>query len=103
MAVMQILKALGPLIVQAGGVAAGLRTSGATAKADQRVAKLEQEVLGAGGILKAVAEQLHALAQELSRQAEITGRLQRRARTMFVLSLVALLASLGAVAMAAWR
>jgi hypothetical protein len=94
------LKEITPLIVQAGGVAAGLRQSGGTAKTEERVTRLEQEAVHAGEVIKGVAEQLHAIAEELSRQAEAVATAQRRTRVLALVSMVALAVS-GAALIAA--
>jgi hypothetical protein len=90
--VLKILKEIAPLIVQAGGVAAGLRQSGGTAKTDERVARLEQEAVRAGEVIRAVAEQLQAIAEELRRQAEAVAQAQKRARVLLIVSVVAFVA-----------
>ena len=87
--VIPILKALAPLIAQAGGIAAGLRSSREATRMEDRVARLEQETLRAGEVLTGVAQQLQAIAQELTRQGELTEALQRRARFTMMGSAVA--------------
>ena len=98
--VIPILKALAPLIAQAGGIAAGLRSTRDATRMEDRVGKLEQETLRAGEVLTGVAQQLQALAQELTRQAEVTQALQRRAAMMMVFSGGALAASVVALIVA---
>jgi hypothetical protein len=80
--VLPIIKALAPLIVDAGSIVAGLRGAGSARKADDRVAKLEQETLRAGEVISGLAQQMQALAQALRMQAEQTERLQRRTRVL---------------------
>ena len=87
--VLSILKSLAPLIVEAGKVAVGMRTSSA-AKLDDRVMAMEQQTIRAGEVLKGVAEQLQAIAESLRVQAEATETLRQRAKTMMTLSLIAL-------------
>lgn len=95
--VMNILKTVGPLIVDAGRIVAGLRTAGPAARTEDRLVKLEQDMLKAGDILKGVAEQLGVAAQELRAQSEALEALRNKARTTLVIGIVAICASLGAV------
>lgn len=88
--VIPILKAVAPLIAQAGGIVAGMRSTRETTRMEDRVSKIEQETLRAGEVLTTVAQQLQAIAQELKRQAEVTERLQRRAWTMMIVAGAAL-------------
>jgi uncharacterized coiled-coil protein SlyX len=96
--VLRILKEIAPLIVQAGSVAAGLRPSG---KIDDRLERLEWQTAQAGEVLRSLAEQLHATAEELSRQAEAVAAAQKRMRVWLALSASALVAS-GAALIAVW-
>lgn len=95
--VLPILRTLAPLVVDAGRIAVGLRTSGSAAKVDDRVSRLEQETIRAGHVIRGIAEQLQAVAQELRIQAEATEVLQRRARQLMILSSAALCVAIGAV------
>ncbi len=92
---LRILKELAPLIVQAGSVAAGLRSSGST-RIDDRVTQLEDETLRAGEVLNGVAKQLHAIAQELRTQAESLEALRKKTHTLLIVSLAALCTGTGA-------
>jgi hypothetical protein len=87
--VMPILKALAPLMAEAGGIVAGLRGN-KTARIEDRVGRLEQETIRAGEVLTGLARQLEAVANQLRVQAEATRRLQRTATIAIVLSSVAL-------------
>lgn len=79
--VLPIIKALAPLIVDAGSIVAGLRGANAR-KADDRLAKLEQETLRAGEVISGLAQQMQALARALRIQAEQTEQLQRKTRVL---------------------
>jgi hypothetical protein len=100
--ILPILKTLAPLIVDAGRIAVGLRTSTAAQK-DDRVLALEQQTIRAGEVLKGVAEQLQALAEQLRVQAEATEALKRKVDVLLIVSAVALASGLGALAVALWR
>ena len=97
--VLSILKSLAPLIVEAGKVAVGMRTSGA-AKMDERVMLMEQQTIRAGEVLKGVAEQLQAIAESLRVQAEATEVLRQRAKSLMILSIAALGVSVVALVVA---
>ena len=45
--VLPILKALAPLIAEAGGMVAGMRSTGRATRVEERVEKLEREMLRA--------------------------------------------------------
>lgn len=103
MQVLPILRALAPLIAEAGGMVAGMRSTGRATKVEERVEKLEGEMLRAGEVLSGVAQQLQAIAQELRVQAEATERLQRRAQATLIVSVVALVAGFSALIVAVVR
>lgn len=98
--IIPILRALAPLIANAGGVVASLRSSGAAAKMEDRVAQLERETLRAGEILTGVAQQLQAIVEALRVQAEQTEALRRRVLWLAILGLAALAVGLGALLVA---
>lgn len=100
--ILPILKTLAPLIVDAGRIAVGLRSSNVSQK-DDRVLALEQQTIRAGEVLKGVAEQLQALAQELRVQAEATEALKRKVDVLLIISAVALAGGLSALVVAFWR
>jgi hypothetical protein len=97
--VLSILKSLAPLIVEAGKVAVGMRTSGA-AKLDERVMAMEQQTIRAGEVLKGIAEQLQVMAETLRVQAEAAEALRARAKTMMIISVAALTVSVVALVVA---
>jgi hypothetical protein len=80
----------------------GLRTSAASQK-DDRVLALEQQTIRAGEVLKGVAEQLQALAEQLRVQADATEALKRKVDVLLIVSAIALAGGLGALAVALWR
>ena len=100
--ILPILRTLAPLIADAGRIAVGLRTTNATQNED-RLLKVEQQTIRAGEILKGVAEQLQALAQELRVQAETTDALKRKVDRLFILSVIALVIGVASLAVAFWR
>ena len=100
--ILPILRTLAPLIADAGRIAVGLRTTNATQNED-RLLKVEQQTIRAGEILKGVAEQLQALAQELRVQAETTDALKRKVDRLFIVSVIALVIGVGSLAVAFWR
>jgi hypothetical protein len=100
--VIPILRAVAPLIAQAGSIVAGMRSTREATRMEDRISKIEQETLRAGEVLTSVAQQLQAVAQELTRQAEAVQALQRRAVMMMVASgaglvvaVIALLVAMG--------
>ncbi len=95
--VMNLLKTVGPLIVEAGRIVAGLHTAGPAARTEDRLMKLEQDMLRAGDILKGVAEQLGVAAQELRAQSEAMEALRQKVRITLVIGIVAMAGSLGAL------
>ena len=84
--IIPILKALAPLIAQAGGVAAGLRSSNVAAKMEDRVDTLERETLRAGEVLTGLAQQLQAIAQELRVQAELVEAMRKKVTALLVVA-----------------
>ena len=100
--VLRILKTLAPLVADAGRIVVGLRTAGA-AKSEDRIARLEQETIRAGELLKALAEQLQATVQELRAEAELRERLQRKLKALQVIAIVAGGVAIAALSVAIWR
>lgn len=86
---LRILKELAPLIVQAGGIAVGLRSPGSP-RIDDRVVQLESETMRAGEVLTGVAQQLHAIAQELRTQAEALEALRKKTHALLIVAAAAL-------------
>lgn len=86
---LSILKTLAPLAVDAGRIVAGLRDARAT-RGDERVARLEQETLRAGEVLRGLAEQLQAIAEAVRVQAERAEAVRRRAMVALAAGAVAL-------------
>ncbi len=101
--ILPILKALAPLVAEAGGIVAGLRSSGKTAGVSERVTRLEQETLRAGEVIVGIARQLEAVAVQLRTQTELVRVQQRRTRVTLGFSIAALVVALAAVALATWR
>ena len=101
--ILPILRTLAPLIADAGRIVVGLRTSNSTQKEEDRLLKLEQQTIRAGEILKGVAEQLQALAQELRVQAETTDALKWKVEKLFIVSISALVVGVGSLVVALWR
>ena len=97
-----ILRTLAPLIADAGRIAVGLRTANTTQNED-RVIKLEHQTIRTGEVLKGVAEQLHALAEELRVQAETTESLKRKVDKLFIVSAIALAGGVAGIIVALWN
>ena len=93
--ILNLLKTVAPLVAEAGRIVAGLRESGPAARTEDRLAKLEQDMLRAGDILKGVAEQLGVAAQELRVQSEALESLRRAGRVTLVIGLAAFCVSVG--------
>jgi len=100
--ILPILRTLAPLIADAGRIAVGLRTANATQNED-RVIKMEQQTIRAGEVLKGVAEQLQALAEELRVQAELTEALKRKVEKLFVIAVIALVGGIAGLIVALWN
>ena len=92
--VLPILKALAPILVSAGSIAAGFRSPNVHEKAEDRLRKLEDEALLVGRLLTGVTEQLQAVAEELRSQGEVAEAHARKIKTMFTLSLIGMGVSL---------
>jgi Mg2+ and Co2+ transporter CorA len=101
--VVSILRALGPLIISAREIVATYRSAENSGRIEDRIALIEQEALRTGEILRAVTEQLEAVAQELRRQAELQQVLERRMRLLTVVAAVAAVLAVGAAVMALVR
>jgi hypothetical protein len=84
--VLSILRALAPLIVGAGEIVNRYRSAGSAMQIDDRLDLIEQEALRTGEILRAVTEQLEAVAQELRRQAEQQQAQERRIRVLTIVA-----------------
>ena len=100
--ILPILRTLAPLIADASRIAVGLRTANATQNED-RLTKLEQQTIRAGEVLKGVAEQLQALAEELRVQSESTEALRRKVEKLLVISVIALVSGLAGLFVALWN
>ena len=100
--IFSILRALAPLIADAGRVAVGMRTNGA-ARTEERVAQLERETMRTGEILKGLAEQLQVVAEQLRVEADVAEQLRQKAKTMLILSASALAIGVASLIVAIFR
>lgn len=98
-----ILKALPTLISSAGGIIASVnarKESSAVLKAEERIKRLEEDVLNTGKVLGGLAEQVQAIAQELRTYAELNESRARRLRALLWLAVGACVTSSAALAVA---
>ena len=88
--IIPILKTLAPLVANASGVVANMKSSTASADTKEKVAALEREAIELGELLAATTVQLEALAEQVKAQAELNERFERRTRWAIGLAVVAL-------------
>ncbi|MDQ8188293.1 hypothetical protein [Pelagicoccus sp. SDUM812002] len=93
--ILPILKALAPLVANASGVVANLKSKSSTADSSEKLERLEREAIQAGELLAATAAQLEALAQQLEVQAELNDRYERRTKWALALAVVSSVLCLG--------
>ena len=98
-----IVKAITPLIAASSGLVGLLGeriAQGRNLAADERVKKLEQDMIKMGEVLAATVGQLQATAQALREQAELAAFRRWRIRLACVFSVLALALSVLAVVLA---
>lgn len=101
-----ILKALPTIISSASGIIASInarKDSASGMRGEERVRKLEDDVLNAGKVLSGLAQQVQAMAQEVKDQAELNAAREKRITTLFWISIGALALSCGACVVALAR
>ena len=96
-----ILQALAALAPVANKIVEGIRAGGA--KNEERVNKLESELLRSGELLVGLTRQLQAVAEELKLQAELSDARERKAKHTLMLAIVALGVGLGALGVALFK
>ena len=104
--IIPILKAITPLIVSSSGIVASLGERLAHTKSDasdERIKKLEEDLLKMGVVVASAMEQLQATANELRIQTELNQSHESRLRFASVLSVIALCLSVAVVVFALLR
>lgn len=91
--VLPILKALAPLVANAGALLVNARSTEAAGRTEDRLRKLEEETVRAGEVLTGVTQQLQALAQ-------VNAALERKVRTALVLAVIGLCLGLAGLVVA---
>lgn len=95
--ILPILKTLAPLVANASGMVANMKSSAASADTREKLGALERDAIEAGELLAATTEQLEALAKQVNAQAELNERFDRRLRQAMGLGVAALAVALGVV------
>lgn len=91
-----ILKAIAPLLVASSGIAGSLNErvgQGTNLATDERVRKLEQDLLKMSQVLAGSVEQLEAAAKELRTQVELNEARESRLRQVTMISAAAAILS----------
>lgn len=88
--ILPILKTLAPLVANASGMVANMKSTAASADTKEKIAALEREAIEVGELLAATTIQLEALAKQVNAQAELNERLERRTRRASGLAVAAL-------------
>lgn len=78
--IIPILKALAPLVANASGIVANMKSSKTTADTEEKVRRLEEGAIRAGELLSAITEQVEAIAQALREQAELNEACLKQAK-----------------------
>lgn len=79
--VLPILKALAPLVANAGALLVNARSTETAGRTEDRLRNLEEETVRAGEVLTGVTQQLQALAQ-------VNAALEKKVRTAFVVGVI---------------
>lgn len=101
--IIPIIKAITPLIAASGGIVASLGDRQAHPKSgasEERIKKLEEDLLRMGEVVASAVEQLQATANELRVQSELNESQESRLRFAGVFSIVALCLSVAAIVLA---
>jgi hypothetical protein len=101
--ILPIIKALTPLIASASGIVATLGERQSHPKsggADERIKKLEDDLLRMGEVVASALEQLQATANELRVQTELNESQESRLRFAAIFSVIALCLSVAAIVFA---
>ena len=87
-----ILKALAPILVNAGAAAAsfaGIRGSASALKSEERMRIIEEELARVGEVSANLAEVTQAIAEELRTQAAVNLALEKKMKRCLLLSAIA--------------
>lgn len=101
--IIPIIKALTPLIASASGIVATLgerQSHPKSGAADERIKKLEEDLLRMGEVVASALEQLQATANELRVQTELNESQESRLRFAGIFSIIALCLSVAAIVFA---
>lgn len=101
--IIPILKAITPLIVASSGIVATLSerlTHPKTGASEERIKKLEEDLLRMGEVVASAMEQLQATANELRIQTELNEARESRLRLAVLFSVIALCMSVAAIVFA---
>jgi hypothetical protein len=101
--VIPIIKAITPLIVASGGIVASLtdrQVQPRSGASDERIKKLEDDLLRMGEVMTSAVEQLHATANELRVQSELNEAQEFRIRVFGIFSVVSLCLSVASIVLA---
>ena len=91
--ILPILKAIAPLIAASSGIVTSLGDRQAqpkTGASEERIKKLEENLLRMGEVVAGAMKQLQATAEELRVQSEFNATKESRLRWAFIVSMVAL-------------
>ena len=101
--IVPIIKAITPLIAASSGIVATLGERQAHPKsgaAEERIKKLEEDLLRMGEVVASAMEQLQATANELRVQTELNESQESRLRFAGIFSVIALCLSVAAIVFA---
>jgi hypothetical protein len=101
--IIPIIKALTPLIASASGIVATLgerRSLPKSGAPEERIKKLEEDLLRMGEVVASALEQLQATANELRVQTELNESQESRLRFLAIFSVISLCLSVAAIVFA---
>lgn len=99
-----VLKVLPAIINSAGSIITSVnarRESQPGVKVEERIRKLEEDVVNTGKVITGLAEQVQAIAQELRAQAELNAARERQIKGLWIVAVLALASGI-AGGLAAW-
>jgi hypothetical protein len=94
-----IIKALAALAPHANKIVDGIRAANSSPRTEERIQKLEADLLHSGEILLGLTRQLQAVAEELKAQSELSATREKNVRTALGLSGVAVCTAIVALAL----
>jgi hypothetical protein len=98
-----IIKALAALAPHANKIVDGIRAANSSPRTEERIQKLEADLLHSGEILLGLTRQLQAVAEELKAQSEVSAAREKSLKTALGLSAVALCAAIAALAVVLFK